>query len=83
MSGEAATAAAVTSTRTSMSPGWVSPGASTWELAHWKLAAPAPPVQVQPVPAGVAASTTPTGRRSSTVYAPTVAALPALRTRTV
>ena len=81
LTGEALSAAAPTTATAVMALALVAPAAITVELVQLNAEAPAVPVQVQPVPVGVAVSVRPAGRRSSTVYAPLVGALPALRTR--
>ena len=56
------------------------PAAITVLAVQVKSLAPAAPVQLQPGPVGTAASTMPAGRRSCTVYAPTVGNWPMLPT---
>jgi hypothetical protein len=48
----------------------MAPAFTTVLLVQLKLLAPTAPVQVQPVPVGVAAKVKPGGKRSLTVYTP-------------
>ena len=81
--GEPVAAAAATRTEATMVSAEVAPAAITVLLAQRKRLSPGAPVQVQPVPTGVAASVRPAGRRSSTTYSPALGCCPMLRTRSV
>ena len=81
--GDAAAAAALTATRTLIASGEVAPLPITVLLVQLKRSAPGAPSQLHALPVGVAAKVTPVGRRSSTLYTPTLGCGPMLRTRSV